>query len=423
MGKIASLLGAIVILAAAYAVTFGVPAPLAAMIGPEPANEAEAASAPPARAGGGRGPGGRRGGATTVAVTELEFQPYESILSAIGTASALRSVDVLSETSGTVIAANLAANRLVNAGDVLVQFDARTQTLNLEIAEAELQQATETVARYERLRQNGNSTITDVTLSEARVAQRLAEAAVGLAEVALDKQTVRAPISGTLGLSDIEVGDTLSVNGFVASIDQSNKLVIEFEMPERAIGLLAKAKQISAGTSTFAGKVFTGEIMSFDSRIDSVTRSVTVKAQIDNSDGLLWPGMTFAVRLTQLSAPLAKVPSTAITWSREGSSIWINAGGAAQQVPVTILFRQDDSVWVDADLSEGAMVVTEGAQKLRNGAQIAVAGAAPGAGPAAGSGAGAGGARPGERSRPANANGVPAVQLDREPQTATQAPS
>ncbi|MCJ7874367.1 efflux RND transporter periplasmic adaptor subunit [Phaeobacter sp. J2-8] len=342
MGKIASLLGAIVILAAAYAVTFGVPAPLAAMIGPEPANEAEAASAPPARAGGGRGPGGRRGGATTVAVTELEFQPYESILSAIGTASALRSVDVLSETSGTVIAANLAANRLVNAGDVLVQFDARTQTLNLEIAEAELQQATETVARYERLRQNGNSTITDVTLSEARVAQRLAEAAVGLAEVALDKQTVRAPISGTLGLSDIEVGDTLSVNGFVASIDQSDKLVIEFEMPERAIGLLAKAKQISAGTSTFAGKVFTGEIMSFDSRIDSVTRSVTVKAQIDNSDGLLWPGMTFAVRLTQLSAPLAKVPSTAITWSREGSSIWINAGGAAQQVPVTILFRQDD---------------------------------------------------------------------------------
>ncbi|MCJ7874368.1 hypothetical protein [Phaeobacter sp. J2-8] len=61
------------------------------------------------------------------------------------------------------------------------------------------------------------------------------------------------------------------------------------------------------------------------------------------------------------------------------------------------------------------MVVTEGAQKLRNGAQIAVAGAAPGAGP--------GGARPGERGRPANANGVPAVQLDREPQTATQAPS
>lgn len=419
MGKIASLLGAIVILAAAYAVTFGVPAPLAAMIGPEPANEAEAASAPPARAGGGRGPGGRRGGATTVAVTELEFQPYESILSAIGTASALRSVDVLSETSGTVIAANLAANRLVNAGDVLVQFDARTQTLNLEIAEAELQQATETVARYERLRQNGNSTITDVTLSEARVAQRLAEAAVGLAEVALDKQTVRAPISGTLGLSDIEVGDTLSVNGFVASIDQSDKLVIEFEMPERAIGLLAKATQISAGTSTFAGKVFTGEIMSFDSRIDSVTRSVTVKAQIDNSDGLLWPGMTFAVRLTQLSAPLAKVPSTAITWSREGSSIWINAGGAAQQVPVTILFRQDDSVWVDADLGEGAMVVTEGAQKLRNGAQIAVAGTAP----AARSGAGAGGARPGDRGRPANANGVPAVQLDREPQTATQAPS
>lgn len=61
MGKIASLLGAIVILAAAYAVTFGVPAPLAAMIGPEPANEAEAASAPPGKSGRRTGTGGPQG--------------------------------------------------------------------------------------------------------------------------------------------------------------------------------------------------------------------------------------------------------------------------------------------------------------------------------------------------------------------------
>jgi RND family efflux transporter MFP subunit len=116
--------------------------------------------------------------------------------------------------------------------------------------------------------------------------------------------------------------------------------------------------------------VFEGEIVSFDSRIDSLTRSVTVKARIANPDKALWPGMTFTVRLMQESAPLPALPSTAITWSRTGSSIWIDDGGVAKKVPVTILFRRNDTVWIDAKIAEGTMVVTEGAQKLREGARI-----------------------------------------------------
>jgi RND family efflux transporter MFP subunit len=255
------------------------------------------------RSGGGRG-GPGRSSTTAVVTSAIELQPYESIYSAIGTASALRSVNVVSDTAGTVIETNLAANREVEKGDVLVRFDARTEALNLEIAQAELERAIDVVSRYERLQKSGNSTVTDVALSEARVDQRLAEAAVGLAQAALDDQTIRAPISGRLGLSEVEVGETLSANTEIVTIDQSDVLVVEFELPERAIGLLATAKEISASTPTFTGRVFKGKIVSFDSRIDSVTRSVTVKAQIDNSDNMLWPGMTFAVRLTQLSAPL-----------------------------------------------------------------------------------------------------------------------
>lgn len=365
MQKILTLGVAVAILAAAYAVTFGVPTPVAAMIGAgsQGPDAADTAAAPA------KGPGGG-GRATTVVTAAITLEPYETVLNAIGTASALRSIDVVTTTSGTVVAENLTANRDVAAGNVLLQLDARTETLNLDIAQANLEQARDTVTRYERIRANGNSTVTDVTLSEARVQQRLAEAAVGLAQVALDDRTIRAPIAGQLSLSSIEVGDVLAANSVIATLDQSDVLVVEFELPERAIGLLANAKTVLASTATFRGRVFEGEIISFDSRIDSVTRSVTVKAQIANPERLLWPGMTFAVRLIQESAPLPAVPSTAITWSRAGSSVWVDEGGVATQVPVTILFRRNDTVWIDGKIADGAMVVTEGAQKLRKGARI-----------------------------------------------------
>ncbi|BDY17333.1 MexH family multidrug efflux RND transporter periplasmic adaptor subunit (plasmid) [Sulfitobacter pontiacus] len=314
-------------------------------------------------------------GATSVVTTALEQRPYEVTLYATGTASSLRSADVVTETAGTVVETRLAANREVEQGEVLVRLDARTQELNLEIARANLQQATDTVDRYDRLRAGGNSTITDVAQSEARVAQQLADAEVGLAEVALEDRTIRAPISGRLGLSEVEVGDILGANDVIATIDQTETLVVEFELPERAIGVLGQAHEVLVSTSAFVGRSITGEILSFDSRIDAVTRSVTVKAKIDNAERILWPGMTFAVRLLHESEPLPVLPSTAVTWSRTGAAVWVDDGGTAVWVPITILYRKNEFVWVEADIADGAMVVTEGAQKLRDGAKITAVGA------------------------------------------------
>ena len=134
--------------------------------------------------------------------------------------------------------------------------------------------------------------------------------------------------------------------------------------------MLATQQTVLANTPTFEGHTFEGEIVAFDSRIDSVTRSVAVKARVDNPEDLLRPGMTFAVRLIHESDPLPVLPSTAIIWSRSGSSVWIETDGVAEQIPVTILIRRDDLIWVDADIATDTMVVTEGAHKLRAGSRV-----------------------------------------------------
>jgi RND family efflux transporter MFP subunit len=374
MRKVVTLIVSVVILAGSYFIAFGVPA----SFGVYPNSQTESGTQQTGKSAGGTpraGPGGGARGArtTTVVLTPLELQPYDDVLRAVGSADALRSATVTSNVSGEVVEANLAASQDVSADDVLVQLDARTEVLNLQIAQAELEQAIDKVLRYESLGKTGNSSITGVTLSEAKVARQLAEANVGLAQVALDNRTIRAPISGKLGLSDIEIGDILSVGSTIVTIDDAEALLVVFELPERSVGLLEKGQKVLASTPTFTGQVFEGEIVSFDSRIDSVTRSVTVHARIENTDARLWPGMTFSVRIVHESDPLAVLPSTAITWSRSGSSIWIDKEGVAEQVAATILFRRDDQVWIEADITPGTMVVSEGAQKLRNGAAIVAA--------------------------------------------------
>lgn len=308
-----------------------------------------------------------------VVVEPLQQKPYVDILRAIGSTVAQSSVNVVTSVSGTVTDVSIVPNSEVAAGDILLQLDNRTETLNLEIAQAELDQAVQTVRRYESLLANADVTAVDV--ADAKVAVRLAEANVGLARIALEDRTVRAPIAGRLGLTDVEAGDWISSEQVIVTIDDTETLMIEFELPERSIGLLETGRPVLANTPVFTGRTFEGEIVSFDSRLDSVTRSVTVRARVENPEGLLWSGMTFAIRLVNETEELPAVPATAITWDRSGSGVWVDRDGTAARVPVTILYREGDQVWIEAAVAEGTPIVIEGAQKLREGAAVQVEGA------------------------------------------------
>ena len=363
----------LIIIAGAYGIAFGSPEQIAQLWGGSATATADAPASPrPDRRGQGR--------ATTVVLTPLEAREYTLILRTVGSAVSLRRTDVIAADAGEVVESALRANTMVETGDVLLQLDDRTERLALEIAEANRDQAQATVTRYEGLHSNGSSVVTDVQLSEARVALRLAEANVGLARVALLDRTIVAPISGRLGLSDVSVGDRLSSGDTIVTIDDTTSLLATFEVPERSIGLLAEGKPVLVSTPTYAGRVFEGEITAFDSRLDSVTRSATVQAEIDNPEGLLLAGMTFAIRMTEETDPLPVVPATAITWDRSGAGIWVAEEGSTRRVPVAIRYREGDQIWIETEAPLGAQVVAEGAAKLREGAQVTAAGAPQGPG-------------------------------------------
>ncbi len=367
------VLAAVSILFGAYAITFGPPAAIVGIFQQTATSEeagAEDANGRPERPS--RGPRG----ATTVVLADLEAQSYALTLRTIGTANSLRSIDVVVTVSGQIASLQLPLNGSVEAGDILVRLDETSEQLALEIAIAERDLAQATLDRYARLAESGIRTNTDADLVEAGVALRLAEANVALAENAVEERIIRAPISGQLGLTDLQVGDYLNVNDAVVSIEDNGIIIAEFEVPERSIALLEAGREVLIGTPTYRGQVFRGEITSFDTQLDSVTRSATVRAEIDNSEGLLRAGMSFGVRMIEETDPLPVVPSTAITWDQDGAGIWVVENETASRVPVTIRYREGDLVWIETDVQLGVQIVAEGAIKLREGATVTDAGAA-----------------------------------------------
>ncbi|WP_458325423.1 efflux RND transporter periplasmic adaptor subunit [Roseobacter sp. A03A-229] len=371
MKNFLTALASLVILCGAYVFTFVAPLEIGAAFDQTAASEEERTAAPQPR----QRPEGRGGTeANAVVLAPLEAQTYALTLRTIGTATSLRSVDVVATEAGQITDLQLPSNGHVDSGDVLVQLDDASEQLELDIALAERDLAEATLDRYVTLAKTGVRTNTDADLTEARVGLRLAEANVALSKNTIEERVIRAPLSGQLGLSDLQVGGYLDINDPVVTVEDPSVIVAEFEVPERSVGLLEAGKEVLIGTPTYRGRIFHGEIIAFDTRLDSVTRSATVRAEIDNSDGLLWAGMSFGVRVVEETDPMPVVPSTAITWAQDGASIWVVEDGRATRHSVTIRYRDGDQIWIETEAPLGAQIVVEGALKLRDGTTVAAAG-------------------------------------------------
>ncbi|PLW75770.1 efflux RND transporter periplasmic adaptor subunit [Cohaesibacter celericrescens] len=385
MKHLYSILIASILIAAAYLYQYGLPTFESASLqvqgeqvpSSQPAN-GQAATEPSSPAPGAQLPAKDDGRPrpepriVSVTVAEVDFKPYEVTYSAIGTAEALQSVSVVSEVSGQIEKIHFDGTQSVSKGDVLIELESVTEQLNVEIAKANFTKAEESLKRYQLLRERNSGVVTDVTMTEQEATTSVARSNLALAEANLTERTILAPISGKLGLSDLQQGDYLADETAIVTINNTETILVTFSLPEKAIDILSIGKEIETSTPAKPGMVFKGKVTAFDSQIDESTRTVTVRAAIDNKDRLLWPGMTFSVSLFEESDPMAVIPSMALAWTREGTQVWLAEGDTVRPVPVTFRHRRDDTIWIEGDLQQGTQVVVDGVHKLRPGFQIAV---------------------------------------------------
>ena len=346
----------------------------------------------------GQGNGGGRGGSVLVVTAPVGTDDTGIDLSAIGTVAAAQEVTLYPQDSGFVVAIEFAPGTKVTKGQTLVRLDDSDQQVALEKARIALDTAQAALDRAQQLATSNN--ITTVALTDARTARQNAQIELQSAQNALAKRTISAPFAGTIGLSDIALGDLISSSKAIATLDDMLEVTISFDVPERASGLVAVGQQVTASTDALAGQSFKGTISAIDNRVDAVARTLKVKATLPNDANVLKPGMALTAAMSFPGQSHLAVPSLAVQWDRTGSYVWKVADGSAHRVAVQILGRRSGTVILDGGLAQNDAVVVEGLQRVREGSKVTEAGADAGppasapAGPPAAGQVNSGGAAP-----------------------------
>ncbi len=316
--------------------------------------------------------GGRRGGgAARVIAVSVGEKSIADRITAIGDGRALRSVTVRSNAVGVITDLYLTAGGYVESGDIIIKLQDEEERIALEQAKIQLDDANAEADRIKQLEATGATT--EVRVRETELAQRSAELAVRQAEFDLSQRQVAAPISGWVGIIDLEEGDRVNAQDVLVTITDRSEILIDFRVPERAVNKIKIGQSFALTPLGLRDTTLTGEVSAIDSVVDRASRTLLVQGRVANDADLLRAGMAFSVNLSFPGETMLSIAPLAVQWSSEGPFVWAVRDGKAAQVAVAIAQRNSDEVLVTSEgLRKDDMVVTEGVQTLREGAEVEI---------------------------------------------------
>ena len=314
----------------------------------------------------------RGGGAAKVIAVPAGTGTLNDRVTAIGDGRAAKSVAVRSEAAGRITEVGFRSGDEVEAGAVMFRLDDEGERIALDRARLMLADAQDALDRQDRLRQSGAASA--VALREAELQLRTAELAVRQAEFDLEQREVFAPISGWIGLIEVEIGDRVGTADDLALVSDRSEIQIDFALPERVLAKLKTGMTLTAEPLALAGETIVGEVVAIDNKVDRNSRTVRIRGSLPNEGDRLRDGMAMSVTLAFEGDPYPSVDPLSVQWSSQGAFVWVVRDGKAVQVPVEIRQRNADSVLVKGDLQPGEPVVTEGVQTLRPGAPVEIEG-------------------------------------------------
>jgi membrane fusion protein (multidrug efflux system) len=323
---------------------------------------------------GGAGPaGGSAGGkgatAVVVGLAVRKDFPYE--LEALGTARANEAIEVTAKTSNLISAIRFREGQPVRRGDVLVELDPAQAAADLAQAQAAL---VESKSQYQRsVELFGTKALSQAQLDQIEATLKSNQAKVEAAQSRLGDTIIRAPFAGRVGLRRVSLGSLVNSGAIITTLDDTSQIKVDFSAPEAHMSVVHPGLTVRAETTAYPNRTFEGTVQSVDTRVDPVSRAFNVRAILPNDDGLLKPGMFLTVRLVESSTDAIVVPEQALLPEEGKQFVYVVADGKAQRREIQIGRRRPGEVEVLSGLAVNERIVSEGADKLRPGAQVQAA--------------------------------------------------
>lgn len=303
-----------------------------------------------------------------VITAEAKIQPLGVEIEAVGTARANESVEVTSKASNTITAIRFEEGDRVRKGDVLVELDGAEARASLAEAEAALAESQNNFKRSRDLYTQQALSVSQLDLIEATLKGN--QARVDVAKARLADTIIRASFAGKTGFRRVSVGSLVSPGTVITTLDDTSLIKLDFTVAETYLYALEKNLPVTATTAGLPGRLFSGKVSQIDSRVDPVSRSIAVRAELPNPKGELRPGMFMTVKLQGEVSPALLVPESAIVPEQGDVFVFVVENGEATRRAVKLGKRRPGVVEIVEGLKEHERVVIEGTQNLRDGGPV-----------------------------------------------------
>jgi membrane fusion protein, multidrug efflux system len=308
-----------------------------------------------------------------IAAGQVKEEKWPDSLPTVGTVAAVQGVTIAPEIAGKVVEIAFESGATVQAGDLLVRLDTTTEEAQLRAAEAQADLARLNAERNRKLREGNTVSQSELDTTEATLKQALANA--DNIRTVIAKKNIRAPFAGRLGIRAINLGEQLTAGQTIVSLQALSPVYVDSSLSQQELSRLHTGLKVQVTLDTYPGKIFTGELTALNPDLDTVTRNIRVRAQLDNQEGLLRPGMFVSENIVfPDEKPVLVVPATAVVSSPYGDSVFVVTPspekGATNLVVEQKFVRtgrtRGDYVSVETGLKAGERVATSGVFKLRN---------------------------------------------------------
>ena len=317
----------------------------------------------------------------TVSTTIAAASAWQSRTQALGTLRAVRGADLAAQASGVVDKIHIESGAQVAAGTVLLVLKPNDDPAKLAQLQAQAELASITLKRDEEQLQA--QAVSQATVDTDASNLKAARAQVVAQQALIEEKVVRAPFAGRLGIRLVDEGQYLAAGTTVVTLQALDPIFIDFYVPQQALARLKVKQAVSATVDAYPGVTFTGNVASVNSKVDTASRNVQIRASFANADRRLVPGMYANVDINDGEpSTLVTLPQSAITYNPYGNTVYLvqKSGTDDKGNPkLTVLQRfvklgetRGDQVAVLSGVAAGDEVVTAGQMKLRNGSSVVI---------------------------------------------------